>query len=56
MPFGSAIMKSSDVPRRVCPGIGPRGCRRAYNPDRAYEFGLERVLVGLGALINQAGR
>jgi AcrR family transcriptional regulator len=26
----------------------------AYNPDHAYEFGLERVLDGLGALINQA--
>jgi AcrR family transcriptional regulator len=28
----------------------------AYNPDHAYEFGLQRVLDGLGALIERRGR
>ena len=27
----------------------------AYSPDRAWEFGLERVLDGLGALIERRG-
>ena len=28
----------------------------AYSPDHAWEFGLERVLDGLGALIEQRSR
>ena len=42
----------SDVGQRAAAGAAHGA---AYDPDHAYTFGLQRVLDGLGALIDTSG-
>jgi hypothetical protein len=51
-PLLTRVLDSSAYPTAVRVGAAAGAAHgSAYNPDHAYEFGLQRVLDGLGALI-----